>query len=1093
MAKKVIPQTSIFNYKSKEFYINLSPSDIPPKGSDERKDFITWEKEKCKKGVTINGIFIPPSLYWHLNHIKIDIDELDSYGNPIAVSNIPELRDNDWIFHNGYWQAYNRPDKKILQVLGSRQLGKSVNESSILLHQAQIFKNSRCLLLGGNKGDIGVITKYINTMHFNMTPFLKVPLLDKDFNKPEVKFGYKGTDNTDNVYSSLFIRNTDEGKVTEVGAGVTINVAVIDECGKFEFSEAFAAIKPALVSRFGWRASPIITGTGGSFEKGKDAKKYFFKPKANDVLPFEQEDGKETGLFISGLYRQDGKVETTFKDLVTSQEPIIKNLTSGVYKKNTTELDNMRVWIKDDNKAKAIIQAESDNYLQNNDQLEYLKHKMYYPQEYNDIFLSKSTNPYYSDGLKAHLQNLLSNPVGQAYDLYKTPSGEIKISFSQKPVISTFPTPPEYLFRDSAIVIYDQVRYDKEQTYKIHVAGCLPPGEKVMTDKGLKNIESVTFNDYLINEKGENDNIKNIQMYLVENEDLYEYKLANTYRTTKFTKEHPLLISEDKIKYISFKKAKRLGVKSAYRHFDFSFKKAENTKEKDWVKIPNLYKKEMIPDFNFLWNDFECKNCSKIANPLEQEEFWWLVGLFLGDGWISKHGIDFVFNKKENYYIEKFKNISKKLFNRSPSLLKEHSGDISFSITCKQVHDFFVKHFGKYSHGKIIPEWVKYLPKKYKIELVKGYLNSDGCVSVNNKNKAVINFVSINLLLVESFQDILFSLGLISSIKLLRKAGIRDFQGRVCNTKECYSLDLCFTETIELLKLIYEKNDPKTSKLDFIEKNINKSYSGCRFDSNKDYVYFQITEIKKTKYTGVVYNFECDSHTFCSHHITTHNCDPYNTDQTKTSDSLGSIYVLRRQNTNVGEDNFQDTMVASYTGRPAKLEDFHKNVMYLLEYYNATVLNEASNSTFFQYFDNKQKGHYVEDAVQLQREINPNSQAMNMKGLAATPKNKQFRQDLIVKYMYDDESFDGKPGYTRILDPILCMELLEFNPDNKKGNYDRIDGFGHALVHLFKEKKYRPIVDIEYEKQEVKEEIRIRKNAFGIQLNKRGNAFGIRK
>jgi hypothetical protein len=546
--------------------------------------------------------------------------------------------------------------------------------------------------MGGSSNDIGIITKYINTMHLNMTDFLKVPLLDKDFNKPEVKFGFKKNDNTDIVYSTLFIRNTDAGKATEVSAGVTINVAVIDECGKFEFSEAFAAVKPALVSKFGWRASPIITGTGGSFEKGKDAKKYFFKPEANDVLPFDQEDGKQTGLFISGLYRQDGKIQATFKDLVTSQETLIKSLTKGVYKKTTTELDNMIVWIKDDEKAKLVIKTESDNYLKNNDQVEYLKHKMYYPQDYNDIFLSKSTNPYYSEGLKSHLQFLLSNPIGQSYDLFKMPDGSIKSTFSSKPVIATYPTPPEYLFRDAAIVIYDQPRYNNKQTYKIHVGGC----------------------------------------------------------------------------------------------------------------------------------------------------------------------------------------------------------------------------------------------------------------------------------------------------------------------------------------------------------------------------------------------------------------DPYNTDQSKTSDSLGSVYIIRRQNTNISEDAFQDTMVASYTGRPAKLDDFHKNVMYLLELYNATVLNEASNSTFFQYFDNKQKGHYVEEAIQLQREINPNSQASNTKGLSATPKNKQFRQDLIVKYMYDDESFDGKPGYTRILDPILCMELLEYNPDSKKGNYDRIDGFGHALVHLFKEQKYRPIVDIEYEDQLSKPERKIKFDAFGNvrKSSSLSNAFG---
>ena len=619
MAKKQIPNTSVFNYHSKEFFINLDSKDIPPKGSDDRKDFISYEKEKCKKGVTVNGIFIPPTLYFHLNHIKIDIDEIDDNGNIVAMPNRPELRDNDWIFHNGYYQAYNRPDKKVLQVLGSRQLGKSVNESSILLHQAQIFKNSRCLLLGGNKSDIGVITKYINTMHFNMTDFLKIPLLDKDFDKPEVRFGFKQNDNTDFIYSTLFIRNTDAGKVTEVGAGVTINVAVIDECGKFEFSEAFSAIKPALVSKFGWRASPIITGTGGSFEKGKDAKKYFFKPEANDVLSFEQPDGKNTGLFISGLYRQDGKIITTFEKLVTSQEPVIKALTIGTYQKTTNELDNVKVWIKDDIKVSNILKEESDNYLKNNDQVEYLKHKMYYPLDYNDIFLSKSTNPYYSEGLKIHLDYLLANPIGQSYDLFKSPSGEIKTNFSNKPVIATFPTPPEYLFRDSAIVIYDHPRYSKEQTYKIHVAGCLLPGEKVLTNKGLKSVEDVNITDKLINIEGKEVAIKQLLNYDVKEEDSFIFKIANTFRTTTFTHEHPILVSKP------FKTKKR---KTDFNKFDFNFIKSEYVEEGDWLKFPNIYFNSKN-DFNLdlIWeNSNKCKTFNQVKSPMYNVDFWWLIG-----------------------------------------------------------------------------------------------------------------------------------------------------------------------------------------------------------------------------------------------------------------------------------------------------------------------------------------------------------------------------------------------------------------------------------------------------------------------------------
>ena len=423
---------------------------------------------------------------------------------------------------------------------------------------------------------------------------------------------------------------------------------------------------------------------------------------------------------------------------------------------------------------------------------------------------------------------------------------------------------------------------------------------------------------------------------------------------------------------------------------------------------------------------------------------------------------------------------------------------ITCTFSCKQFSHLFVSNFGTDCQNKKIPEWAKKIDDIYKAQLILGYLHSDGCVNFNPKSEYYgLEFVSINLELLEDFQDIAFSLGLISNLNKLRNESTQTFKGgRTYKTKECYHLRFGHISTLKFKNIINNEEDLKLSKIKSNKIVRKKPLKDCFLSSDLKYIYFQVKNIKKIQFTGKVYNFECETNTFICKNIPTHNCDPYNTDQTKTSDSLGSIYVMRRQNTNVGEDVFQDVMVASYTGRPAKLDDFHTNVMYLLEYYNSTVLNEASNSTFVQFFDNKQKGNYVEDAVQLQKEINPNSQAMNMKGLAATPRNKQYRQDLIIKYLYEEETTEGKPGYTRVLDPILCMELLGFNPDNKKGNYDRIDAFGHALTHLYKEKKYRPIVDINYEEKIEKQEIKKRPNAFGfpntsVSLQSNKNPFNL--
>ena len=188
--------------------------------------------------------------------------------------------------------------------------------------------------------------------------------------------------------------------------------------------------------------------------------------------------------------------------------------------------------------------------------------------------------------------------------------------------------------------------------------------------------------------------------------------------------------------------------------------------------------------------------------------------------------------------------------------------------------------------------------------------------------------------------------------------------------------------------------------------------------------------------------------------------DPYNTDQSVTSKSLGSCYVLRQAN-NDFDDPYQDTMVAWYTARPDKLETFYRNVELLAEWYNCTILHENSNGAFFGYFDQKKKGYYFVDTWRTQQEITKNTKIRATKGLAPTKNNQDFLIDLASKYFSEEIQMNGKlqMGYTRILDPLLIEELLKF----KEENTDRVWAFFHALAHLFHNKKFVQTVVVKKE------------------------------
>ena len=117
---------------SPEFYVNMKN---PPiwndlfgweDQDDDVKQFFTEEAYKVKYGVTINGTFIPPWLYWHVNFFPVFQD----LPNGERVPAISRLRDNEWFFAEMYQRA--RQEKKGLGMFGTRRFGKALLDSELI-------------------------------------------------------------------------------------------------------------------------------------------------------------------------------------------------------------------------------------------------------------------------------------------------------------------------------------------------------------------------------------------------------------------------------------------------------------------------------------------------------------------------------------------------------------------------------------------------------------------------------------------------------------------------------------------------------------------------------------------------------------------------------------------------------------------------------------------------------------------------------------------------------------------------------------------------------------------------------------------------
>lgn len=149
------------NIGSRELYINMKPRDIPfwnPLYSFEEQDkdvqdFWANETMKLMNGVTINGVYIHPWLYWHLNFWKIMSDIGDNTRVPVT----PDLRDNEWFFTENLIRA--EEENKGIFMFGTRRFGKALLNSEVVYLKDR--EKRICDVLVGDMvyGDDGKLTE----------------------------------------------------------------------------------------------------------------------------------------------------------------------------------------------------------------------------------------------------------------------------------------------------------------------------------------------------------------------------------------------------------------------------------------------------------------------------------------------------------------------------------------------------------------------------------------------------------------------------------------------------------------------------------------------------------------------------------------------------------------------------------------------------------------------------------------------------------------------------------------------------------------------------------------------------------------------
>lgn len=296
---------------------------------------------------------------------------------------------------------------------------------------------------------------------------------------------------------------------------------------------------------------------------------------------------------------------------------------------------------------------------------------------------------------------------------------------------------------------------------------CFTKDNLVMTENGLKNINEIKIGEKVLTI--DNNFHKVVKTMNRISDDIYKVKFYGS-PIVEVTGNHPF--------YVARRKAKR----DKY----FNGKDRRELTTPIWKEVKDLENGDMIA-FAINQNSI-LPNLSFVDS--KNNDFWWCIGRYLGDGWRS-HTI----RKSGKRKGDKIKDViicCNKNNNETEDIIK-HLSWCNYRISnentinkiyikCKGLYDW-LNIFGDYADNKNVPIEVINLPTEQLKSFIEGYISADGNITKNN----TINFKTVSKKL---------AVGISSCINkvYLRPCSIREglpnriekIEGRTVNCKQQY-------------------------------------------------------------------------------------------------------------------------------------------------------------------------------------------------------------------------------------------------------------------------------------------------------------------
>ena len=345
---------------------------------------------------------------------------------------------------------------------------------------------------------------------------------------------------------------------------------------------------------------------------------------------------------------------------------------------------------------------------------------------------------------------------------------------------------------------------------------CFKAGTMVVTDKGVKPIETIDIGDNVITHNNEWHVVTDVMQHRSRN--IYNVKPEGTLATT-VTANHPYYV-----RHMSrvWDNAKKQNVRV------FS--------EPKWVEVKDLTKEDFI---GYPINQVE-------ENPLNLSKTdCWLLGRYVADGYLNnspRAGREGQYNHKVIYCVGVGKDETFTANLGEYHACRKQTRTVTKYEICNERLMRLCKLCGRGAENKEIPTFIYNLPVPLLDSFLQGYISGDGSYI---KDKDIFTMTTVSVKLAIGLQAAVHKAYRVPcSVQFSKMPKTCVIEGRVCNQRDFY--------TIRFQPVIKKQTHA------YIDGNI---------------VWRQIRKLEKLDGAETVYNIEVDeNHSYTANGVIVHNC-----------------------------------------------------------------------------------------------------------------------------------------------------------------------------------------------------------------------------